>query len=123
MNNPRIYSISRNNKDLGPSTVRFYIVSAVLQALVIFYVPYFSLSVMERFGTGDVASFGIAVFWIYWFIMNWSSIFLTRTWTFVRPLSVRPSVRPSGAVILYSSPCFGCVVVVVIVVVVVVVAL
>jgi hypothetical protein len=93
MNNPRIYSISRNNKDLGTSALMFYVVSVVWQSLVIFYVPYFSLSVMERFGTGDVASFGIAVFWIYWFIMNWCSIFLTRTWTYVRPAGLPSAAR------------------------------
>ncbi len=86
MNNPHIYSISRKNKDLGKSALMFYILLVIWQALVVFYVPYFSLDVMERFGGGSVASFGILVFWVYWFVMNWSSIFLTRTWTWVRRL-------------------------------------
>ena len=41
------------------------------------------MGVLERYGSGDIASFGVMMFWVYFIIMNWRSIYATTTWTYV----------------------------------------
>jgi len=80
---PQLYHVSRTNSDL---TVRSFVVmmaGMLWYGVCVFYVCWAYMDLMERFGLGDVYSFGCMVYFALIMSLNITVMMKQHTWTYV----------------------------------------